>query len=93
MLTSASRAAPPTVTLPLFLPQAPPDKVAGLFHAAILRAQLLGQGHALDSSALRSAMEAAFGGSDVEGALYAAVSRTLQMKRHARRRAPIRMFY
>ena len=65
MLESASPAA---VTLPLFLPQAPPDKVSGLFHAATLLAQLLGQGRALDSRALRSAMEAAFGGTDAEGA-------------------------
>ena len=55
-------------TLPLFLPQAPPDKVSGLIHAATLLAQLLGQGRALDSRALRSAMEAAFGGTDAEGA-------------------------
>ena len=54
-------------TLPLFLPQAPPDKVSGLFHTATLLAQLLGQGRALDSRALRSAMEAAFGGTDAEG--------------------------
>ncbi len=54
---------PAAATLPLFLPQA-----AGLFHAATLLAQLLGQGRALDSRALRSAMEAAFGGSDAEGA-------------------------
>ena len=65
MLTSASPAA---VTLPLFLPQAPPDKVSGLIHAATLLAQLLGQGRALDSRALRSAMAAAFGGTDAEGA-------------------------
>jgi hypothetical protein len=31
-------------------------------------AQLLGQGRALDTRALRSAMEAAFGGTDAEGA-------------------------
>ena len=68
MLTSASPAAPAAVTLPLFLPQAPPDKVSGLFHTATLLAQLLGQGRALDSRALRSAMEAAFGGTDAEGA-------------------------
>ena len=67
MLTSAS-AAPAAATLPLFLPQAPPDKVSGLLHAATLLAQLLGQGRALDSRALRSAMEAAFGGTDAEGA-------------------------
>jgi hypothetical protein len=66
MLTPAS-AAPAAATLPLFLPQAPPDKVSGLIHAATLLAQLLGQGRALDSRALRSAMEAAFGGSDAEG--------------------------
>src|SRR6202049_4794340 len=68
MLTSASAAAPAAATLPLFLNQAPPDKVSGFLHAATLLAQLLGQGRALDSRALRSAMEAAFGGSDAEGA-------------------------
>jgi hypothetical protein len=67
MLTTTS-AAPAAATLPLFLPQAPPDKVSGLIHAATLLAQLLGQGRALDSRALRSAMEAAFGGTDAEGA-------------------------
>ena len=64
----ASGLTPAAATLPLFLPQAPPDKVSGLFHAATLLAQLLGQGRALDSRALRSAMEAAFGGTDAEGA-------------------------
>ena len=68
MLKSASPAAPAAATLPLFLPQAPPDKPAGLFHAATLLAQLLGQGRALDSRTLRSAMAAAFGGTDAEGA-------------------------
>jgi predicted RNA methylase len=68
MLTSASPAAHAAATLPLFLPQAPPDKVSGLIHAATLLAQLLGQGRALDSRTLRSAMEAAFGGTDAEGA-------------------------
>jgi predicted RNA methylase len=67
MLTSAP-AAPAAVTLPLFLPQAPPDKVTGLIHAATLLAQLLGQGRAVDSRALRSAMESAFGATDAEGA-------------------------
>jgi hypothetical protein len=67
MLTSAS-AAPAAATLPLFLPQAPPDKISGLFHAATLLAQLLGQGRAIDSRALRSAMESAFGATDAEGA-------------------------
>ena len=66
MLDTVS-AAPAAATLPLFLPQAPPDKVSGLLHAGILLAQLLGQGRALDSRALRSAMEAAFGGADAEG--------------------------
>src|ERR1700731_4491253 len=66
MLTTAS-AAPAAATLPLFLPQAPPDKVSGLIHAATLLAQLLGQGRALDTRALRSAMEAAFSGTDAEG--------------------------
>jgi hypothetical protein len=67
MLTSAS-AAPAAATLSLFLPQAPPDKASGLIHAATLLAQLLGQGRALDSRVLRSAMETAFCGSDAEGA-------------------------
>jgi hypothetical protein len=61
-------AAPAAATLPLFLPQAPPDKVSGLIHAATLLAQLLGQGRALDSRALRAAMETAFCASDAEGA-------------------------
>ena len=61
-------AAPAAATLPLFLPQAPPDKVSGLIHAATLLAQLLGQGRAIDSRALRSAMETAFCGSDADGA-------------------------
>jgi predicted RNA methylase len=67
MFTSAS-AAPAAATLPLFLPQAPPDKVSGLIHAATLLAKLLGEGRALDSRALRSAMETAFCGTDAEGA-------------------------
>jgi predicted RNA methylase len=67
MLDLAS-AAPAAATLPLFLPQAPLDKVSGLVHAATLLAQLLGQGRAADSRALRAAMEAVFGGSDAEGA-------------------------
>jgi len=67
MLTTAS-AAPSAATLPLFLPQAPPDKVSGLFHAATLLAQLLAQGRAIDTRALRSAMETAFCATDAEGA-------------------------
>ena len=55
-------------TLPLFLPQAPPDKVSGLIHAATLLAQLLGQGRAIDTRSLRAAMETAFCGSDAQGA-------------------------
>jgi hypothetical protein len=66
MLTTAS-AAPVAATLPLFLPQAPPDKVSGLIHAATLLSQLLGQGRAIDTRSLRSAMETAFCGSDAEG--------------------------
>ncbi|HUC73282.1 MAG TPA: class I SAM-dependent methyltransferase, partial [Stellaceae bacterium] len=61
-------AAPAAATLPLFLPQAQPDKVSGLIHAATLLAQLLRQGRAVDSRALRSAMETAFCASDAEGA-------------------------
>ena len=67
MLTSAS-AAPAAATLPLFLPQAPPDKVSGIIHAATLLAQLLGQGRAIDTRSLRAAMETAFCGSDAQGA-------------------------
>ena len=64
----AVSAAPSAATLPLFLPQAPPDKVSGLIHAATLLAQLLGQGRAVDSRSLRSAMETAFCASDADGA-------------------------
>ena len=42
MLVLSSTAAPAATTLPLFLPQAPPDKVSGLIHAATLLAQLRG---------------------------------------------------
>ncbi|MGH7086044.1 MAG: strawberry notch-like NTP hydrolase domain-containing protein, partial [Acetobacteraceae bacterium] len=68
MLASSAAAARSAATLPLFLPQPPADKVSGLIHAATLLAQLLGQGRALDSRALRSAMESAFAASDAEGA-------------------------
>src|SRR6516164_6828726 len=68
MLVLSSTASPSAATLPLFLPQAPPDKVSGLIHAATLLAQLLGQGRAIDSRALRSAMETAFCGTDAQGA-------------------------
>jgi len=67
MLTTAS-ASPSAATLPLFLPQAPPDKVSGLFHAATLLAQLLAQGRAIDPRALRSAMETSFCATDADGA-------------------------
>jgi predicted RNA methylase len=67
-MLDAISAAPAAATLPLFLPQAPPDKVSGLIHAATLLAQLLGQGRAIDSRALRSAMETAFCASDADGA-------------------------
>jgi predicted RNA methylase len=62
-----SASAAPAAALPLFLPQAPADKVSGLIHAATLLSQLLGQGRAADSRALRSAMEAAFDASDAQG--------------------------
>ena len=69
-------AAAAAVTLPLFQSQAPIDKVSGLVHAATLLARSLEQspprtrsgGRALDSRALRAAMETAFAGSDAEGA-------------------------
>ena len=44
MPTTSPAAARAPATLPLFLPQAPADKVSGLFHAATLLAQLLGPG-------------------------------------------------
>src|SRR6201988_333638 len=66
-MLDAVSAAPAAATLPLFLPQAPPDKVSGLIHAATLLAQLLGQSRALDTRALRSAMETAFCATDAEG--------------------------
>ena len=56
MLDAVSAA--PAATLPLF----------GLIHAATLLAQLLCQGRAIDSGALRAAMETAFCGTDAEGA-------------------------
>jgi hypothetical protein len=67
MLTRSS-AAQAAATLPLFSAQRAPDKVSGLFHAATALAQLLAQGRAPDSRSLRSAMEAAFGASDADGA-------------------------
>ena len=62
-------------TLPLFLPQSPPDQATGLIHDATLLAQVLGQrlprtrsgGRTLGSRAFRAATEAAFGGPDAEG--------------------------
>jgi hypothetical protein len=66
-MLDATSSAPAAATLPLFVPQAPPDKVSGLIHTATLLAQLLGQGRAVDSRALRSAIETAFCGSDAEG--------------------------
>ena len=68
MLTTPPAAGQAATTLPLFPPQPAPDKVSGLFHAATALAQLLGQGRAIDSRSLRSAMEAAFGASDADGA-------------------------
>src|SRR3954462_14848840 len=67
MLATSSAAATPAV-LPLFATAPTPNKVSGLFHAATELARLLGQGRALDSRALRAAMEAAFGASDASGA-------------------------
>jgi predicted RNA methylase len=54
-------------TLPLFAPP-PPTPPSPHYRAATALAQALGQGHALDARLLRTAMEAAFGGSDAEGA-------------------------
>jgi hypothetical protein len=51
-------AAQSAAMLPLFASSATPDTASGLVHAATMLAQGLGQGRALDSRALRSAMEA-----------------------------------
>src|SRR6478672_13007611 len=66
MFATSAAAARPAV-LPLFAAAPAPDRVSGLFHAATELARLLGQSRALDSRTLRSAMEAAFGGSDAAG--------------------------
>jgi hypothetical protein len=68
MLTTSLATTPAAAILPLFDANPAPDKASGLFQAAAALAQLLGQGRALDSRALRSAMEAAFGASDAAGA-------------------------
>ena len=68
MLATSRAAASAAATLPLFVSQAPTDKVSGLIHAATLLARSLEQGRALDARALRSAMEAAFAASDADGA-------------------------
>jgi protein strawberry notch len=68
LATASSAAAKPAALLPLFAAIPAPDKTSGLYQAATQLAQLLGQGRALDSRALRSAMEAAFGASDAAGA-------------------------
>jgi predicted RNA methylase len=68
-MPATSRAtASAAATLPLFVSQAPVDKVPGLIQAATLLARSLEQGRALDARALRSAMETAFAASDAEGA-------------------------
>ena len=67
-MLATSSAAARTAVLPLFATAPAPDRVSGLFHAATEFARLLGQGRALDTRALRSAMEAAFGASDAAGA-------------------------
>ncbi len=62
-------------TLPLFLPQSPPDKATGLIHDATLLTQVPGQGlprtrsggRTLGSRAFRAATEAALGGTDAKG--------------------------
>ncbi len=66
LATSTAKAG--TAVLRLFATAPTPDKVSGLYQATTELARLLGQGRALDSRALRSAMEAAFGGSDAAGA-------------------------
>ncbi|MCF3947958.1 bifunctional class I SAM-dependent methyltransferase/DEAD/DEAH box helicase [Acidiphilium iwatense] len=64
----APAAAQEAAPLPLFPDQPRPDPASALFQAAGSLARSLGQGRALDTRALRAAMEAAFGASDAEGA-------------------------
>jgi predicted RNA methylase len=67
-MLATSAAAARSAVLPLFATAPAPDRVSGLFHAATELARLLGQSRALDSRALRGAMEAAFSASDAAGA-------------------------
>jgi predicted RNA methylase len=55
-------------TLPLFATAAAPDRADALYQAATTLAGWLAQNHAIDAKALRTAMEAAFGASDADGA-------------------------
>jgi protein strawberry notch len=66
-MTILASAAKPAATLPLSSSQPLPGRPSALFRAAVALSELLARGDALDARTLRSAMEAAFGGSDAAG--------------------------
>jgi predicted RNA methylase len=66
-MTFTASAAKPAATLPLFSSQSLPGRPSALFRAAVALSEMLARGAALDARTLRSAMEAAFGGSDAAG--------------------------
>jgi len=68
MTPIASAAAQAAATLPLFPPSPRPDTTSSLLQAATTLMEALARGQALDTHALRAAMEAAFGASDAAGA-------------------------
>jgi protein strawberry notch len=59
---------PAAAALPLFSSKPNTPDPSPLFRAAVVLSEALARGHTLDARTLRSAMEAAFGGSDAAGA-------------------------
>ena len=66
-MTILASAGQPAALLPLYPSQSLPGEPSPLFRAAVELSGTLAQGRALDARTLRSAMEAAFGGSDAAG--------------------------
>ena len=66
-MTFFASAGKPAATLPLSSSYPLPGSPSPLFRAAIALSETLARGSALDARILRSAMEAAFGGSDAAG--------------------------
>ena len=66
-MTFFASAGKPAATLPLSTSQPLPGKPSALFRAAVALSETLMRGGALDARTLRSAMEAAFDGSDTAG--------------------------